>query len=209
MSGRTSRSPQSLSGRGHGDRADGVPSQGLLVNGGLDTAITQLGLGTYATAGIARLEQTAEEMEQGVTRLRWASAGHLSPVVVDQTGKLIDILELTGHLMLGVEHTAQRDQVLLTLERGFTVLLYTDGLAERPGSDLDAGVSALRTLVSELAGFPLEEVCDRLLDRLVEGRPADDVAIVAVRLHRQDRPRPAEAGSNSTPVNVQVPWRER
>ena len=27
----------------------------------------------------------------------------------------------------------------------------------------------------------------------------DDVAVVAVRLHRQDRPRPAEAGPNRVP----------
>ena len=30
----------------------------------------------------------------------------------------------------------------------------------------------------------------------------DDVAVVAVRLHRQDRPRPAEAGPNLVPPHV-------
>jgi hypothetical protein len=41
-----------------------------------------------------------------------------------------------------------------------------------------------------------------LLERLVHGRPEDDVALVAIRLHRQDRPRPAEAGTNRVPPNV-------
>jgi hypothetical protein len=36
----------------------------------------------------------------------------------------------------------------------------------------------------------------------VQGRPDDDVALVAVRLHRQDRPRPAEAGPNIVPPTV-------
>ena len=63
-----------------------------------------------------------------------------------------------------------------------TVLLYTDGLVERPGSDLRRqGVDRLNRLARELAHLPLEELCDQLLDRLVDGRPADDVALVAVR----------------------------
>jgi hypothetical protein len=48
----------------------------------------------------------------------------------------------------------------------------------------------LRDAVMELADRPLEEMLDELLERLVHGRPEDDVALVAVRLHRQDRPRP-------------------
>jgi hypothetical protein len=32
--------------------------------------------------------------------------------------------------------------------------------------------------------------------------PEDDVALVAVRLHRQDRPRPPEAGPNVVPPDV-------
>jgi hypothetical protein len=48
----------------------------------------------------------------------------------------------------------------------------------------------------------LEELLDELIERLVHGRPEDDVALVAVRLHRQDQPRPAEAGPNRVPPNV-------
>ena len=33
-------------------------------------------------------------------------------------------------------------------------------------------------------------------------RPEDDVALVAVRLHPQDRPRPLEAGRNRMPDDV-------
>ena len=59
-----------------------------------------------------------------------------------------------------------------------------------------------RDAVIELADLPLEELLDELIERLVHGRPEDDVALVAVRLHRQDQPRPAEAGPNRLPPNV-------
>ena len=46
----------------------------------------------------------------------------------------------------------------------------------------------------ELAELPLGELCDALMDRLLPSTRDDDVAMVAVRLHRQDEPRPPEAG---------------
>jgi PAS domain S-box-containing protein len=166
----------------------------------LDGAIAQLDLRTYATVGIGRLEQTAEEVARGVTRLRWASAGHPAPVVLDGLGGLIDVPDASGRLMLGVDRSRTRGETVVEVHRGATVLLYTDGLVERSGSDLDAGVDRLNAVATELAHLPLEDLCDQLLDRLVDGRPDDDVALVAVRLHRQDRPRPADAGPNRVPA---------
>ncbi len=89
-----------------------------------------------------------------------------------------------------------------TLPPGATLLLYTDGLVERRDSDLDAGVLRLRETLAELGHLPLEQLLTEVLERLVEGRPEDDVALVAVRLHPQDRPRPVEAGPNRVPDAV-------
>jgi serine phosphatase RsbU (regulator of sigma subunit) len=71
---------------------------------------------------------------------------------------------------------------VVTLDRGSTVLLYTDGLIERRDADLDAGLHRLRTHLAELADLPLQQLCDELITRLVDGKPDDDVALVAVRL---------------------------
>ncbi|MCZ2836909.1 SpoIIE family protein phosphatase [Modestobacter sp. VKM Ac-2985] len=155
----------------------------------LDAAVAQLGLHTYATVGLGRLEQTAEEVTRGVARLCWASAGHPRPMVLDATGALIDVPETSGRLMLGVDRASSRSQVVVELPPGATVLLYTDGLVERPGSDIDTGVCRLHRLAGELAHLPLDELCDQLLGQLVDDRPADDVALVAVRLHRGTVPR--------------------
>ncbi|NAZ84351.1 serine phosphatase, partial [Kineococcus sp. R8] len=48
----------------------------------------------------------------------------------------------------------------------------------------------------------LDTLVDGLLQRLLPPHPEDDVAVIAVRLHRQDRPRPPEAGPVRVPPHV-------
>ena len=169
---------------------------------GLDASMATLQMRVLATATVARFEQTPEEREHGVTRLRWANAGHLPPLVVNPDGSVAELPAWTGDLLLGVDPEARRRESVVTVERGSTVLLFTDGLIERRDADLDQGLLRLRECLVEVADRPLQELCDEVLERLVHGRPEDDVALVAVRLHRQDRPRPAEAGPVSVPPGV-------
>jgi serine phosphatase RsbU (regulator of sigma subunit) len=84
-----------------------------------------------------------------------------------------------------VDPATPRGESVVVLDQGTTVLLFTDGLIERRGGDLDDGMARLREAATELAGRPLPELCDELLDRLVHGRPEDDVALVAIRLQPQ------------------------
>jgi serine phosphatase RsbU (regulator of sigma subunit) len=134
--------------------------------------------------------------------MRWANAGHLPPIVINPDGTVAELAAWRGDLLLGVDPEAQRQESVVTLDRGATVLLYTDGLIERRDADLDAGMVRLRATLIELAHLPLEELLDEVLERLVDGHPEDDVALVAVRLHRLDRPRPAEAGPERVPPDV-------
>jgi PAS domain S-box-containing protein len=179
--------------------ADAGPAQLL---GQLDAAMTQLQLHTYATVAMARFEQSEEDLARGITRMRWANAGHPPPLVVHPDGTVAELAAWRGDLMLGVDPTAQRSESVISLDRGTTVLLYTDGLIERRDSVLDDGMDLLRSAAARLAGLPLEELCDRLIEELVHATPDDDVALVAIRLHRQDRPRPAEAGPRRVPPSV-------
>jgi PAS domain S-box-containing protein len=157
---------------------------------GLDASMAILQTRTLATAAVARFEQTPDELARGVTRMRWANAGHLPPLVVNPDGSVAELAAWQGDLLLGVAPDAQRRESVVTLDRGATVLLYTDGLIERRDADLDAGLVRLRDTLAELAGRPLEEMLDEVLERLVHGRPEDDVALVAVRLQPRE-PRPA------------------
>ncbi|MGY1744746.1 SpoIIE family protein phosphatase [Blastococcus sp. SYSU D00695] len=186
--------------RGIATYSDAAPAEVLR---GLDASMAVLGTDVLATAAVARLEQTDDELRRGLTRLRWANAGHLPPLVLRPDGSVGEPASWLGDLLLGVDSGTARREYELVLERGSTVLLYTDGLVERRDSDLDAGIRRLRETLAELAHLPLEQLLDEVLERLVDGRPEDDVALVAVRLHRQDRPRPAEAGPNR--VSAVVP----
>ncbi|KQS66685.1 SpoIIE family protein phosphatase [Modestobacter sp. Leaf380] len=185
--------------RGIAAYSDAGPAEVLR---GLDAAMSLLDLQTLATAAVARLEQTPEDVAADRTVLRWANAGHLDPMVLRPDGSITEPASWQGDLLLGVDSTALRREQELVLVRGSTVLLFTDGLIERRGEDLDTGLARMRAVVAELADEPLTVLCDELVERLVHGRPDDDVALVAVRLHPQDRPRPPEAGPRRVPDEV-------
>jgi PAS domain S-box-containing protein len=188
--------------RGIAAYSDAGPAEVLR---GLDAAMQTLQIDTLATAAIARFEQTPAEVEAGVTRMVWANAGHPPPLAIHADGSHVLLGPPRGDLLLGVDPTAQRSERVMTLDRGATVLLYTDGLIERADADIDDGLARLTDAATELTGASLDELCDGIIARLVNGHPTDDVALVAIRLHRQDRPRPADAGPNDIPAGVPAP----
>ena len=163
--------------RGIATFSDGPPAA---VLSGLDGAMSQLQVGTYATAAIARFEQS--EGPGDLTRMRWSNAGHLPLLVIHPDGTLGELGEWQGDLLLGVDPDAVRQESVVDLPVGTTVLMFTDGLIERRLSDLDVGMARLREAAVELADRPLGELCDEIIERLVSGRPEDDVALVAIRL---------------------------
>jgi PAS domain S-box-containing protein len=175
------------------------------VLGDLDRAMEGLQVHTLATAAVARFEQTPEERGRGETRLRWSSAGHPPLMVLDADGRVQVLAQERADVMLGVLPTAPRTEHVLSLRRGATVLLYTDGLVEGPDLPLDDGVARLRALFEELGELPLDELCDELVTRLRPGGSEDDVALVAVRLHPEDQPRPAQAGQEELPDSLPPP----
>ncbi|MGY1721353.1 SpoIIE family protein phosphatase [Blastococcus sp. SYSU DS0552] len=167
-----------------------------------DRVMETLQTGTAATAVVARLEQTDDERRRGVTRLRWANAGHPPPMAIHPDGTVLPMATVPADRLLGVTPDASRRESEVLLDRGAVVLLYTDGLVERRDQDLDAGLAHLQRELEALAGQDLDSMCDQLLERMLPDNPDDDVALVAVRLHPQDRPRPPEAGPNRIPPNV-------
>jgi serine phosphatase RsbU (regulator of sigma subunit) len=106
--------------------------------------------------------------------------------VINPDGSVAELASWRGDLLLGVDAEVRRRESVVTLDRGSTVLLYTDGLIERRDADLDDGLVRLRDTLAELADRPLDELLDEVIERLVHGRPEDDVAIVAVRLRPRE-----------------------
>ena len=168
----------------------------------VDQAMTTLQVDTTATAVVVRMEQTEGQAHLGLTEVYWSNAGHPPPMVIHPEGSVRALTGPRPELLLGVDDTARRREFEVTLDPGATLVLYTDGLIERRDQDLDAGLDRLRAALEDLAGRDLDDLCDELLDRMLPGQSDDDVALVAVRLHPQDRPRPAEAGPNRIPPDV-------
>jgi PAS domain S-box-containing protein len=166
-----------------------------------ERAARGLAVNTMATVVLARIERHPDVPVAGTRVLRWSNAGHLPPVVLAPDGTPT-LLETRPDRMLGVDPDARRADHTVELADGHTLLLVTDGLVERRDTDLDAGVARLEEALRDLGGTPLEELCDTLLTRMLPEPGADDVAIVAVRTHPEDRPRPPEAGPNRLPPGV-------
>ncbi|HWU06539.1 MAG TPA: SpoIIE family protein phosphatase [Streptomyces sp.] len=108
-----------------------------------------------------------------------ASAGHLPILVRDEDGTVHRAEEPTGPPLGtgGWVHTSGT----IPLPPGSTAVLYTDGLVERRGEDIDEGVAALERALSGAKGSP-QVVCDRLIRSLgVTAEHDDDVAVLVVQ----------------------------
>jgi PAS domain S-box-containing protein len=119
-------------------------------------------------------------VEPSESRIDWVNAGHLAPLLVNGFDAP-EFLEGSGSVPLGVLPFPSYEKESATMEPGSSLVLYTDGLIERPGQHLDDGMAELAERVREAPEDP-EELCEHLLRTLVpaEGAP-DDVAILALR----------------------------
>lgn len=63
------------------------------------------------------------------------------------------------------------------------IVLYTDGLIEARGTDIDDRLSELTHLLAEPAPS-LDALCDSLVTHLVPASADDDIALLAARLNK-------------------------
>jgi serine phosphatase RsbU (regulator of sigma subunit) len=145
----------------------------------LDDAMPAITTVPMATLVLARVEG---HPPAGPWTLRWTSAGHPPPLLLTPGGHA-QYLEAGQGLVLGtpVGTGESRPNATQRLPPGSTLLLYTDGLIEIPGSDLGTGLDRLCRHALTLAHAPLDTQCDQLLARMPPGS-TDDVALLALRL---------------------------
>jgi GAF domain-containing protein len=155
---------------------DATPSKLITA---FEDAAAGLGLAAAGTAVLARL--SPDPLLTGWWRMQWTNAGHPPPVVISPEGaaRVLDVHDaMFGFAAL---RGLPRHDHSADLPPGTTVLLYTDGLVERSGQDIDTGIARLTSVFAELAGRPPRELVATLVERLGRGS-ADDVVAFAIRI---------------------------
>ncbi|HSE54732.1 MAG TPA: SpoIIE family protein phosphatase [Nocardioidaceae bacterium] len=111
--------------------------------------------------------------------VRYANAGHLPPVVVMPEGTSYSLAE-TDDPPLGVG-SGDLVEHQVHLPSGALVVLYTDGLVERRGEDLDLGIESLVDAVREV-GWQVPEMPEQLVQTMLPDGPDDDVAVLVAQV---------------------------
>ncbi|MBV6698184.1 SpoIIE family protein phosphatase [Kitasatospora aureofaciens] len=138
----------------------------------LDEATTAIGEGQFATCVCVVFDPVDR-------RCAAACAGHLPPVVADPEGgaRLVGLppgapLGVGGVPFESVEFTLPEDAILA---------LYTDGLVERRGHDIDEGLRLLCRTVADRRRS-LEQTCDAVLAELTGRTSEDDIAVIMAQV---------------------------
>jgi serine phosphatase RsbU (regulator of sigma subunit)/anti-sigma regulatory factor (Ser/Thr protein kinase) len=163
--------------------SEGHPPATVMARG--SRFLCELDTDRFATALYAQIDP-----QTGRTCL--VRAGHIDPLIRHPDGSCTR-LPTTGGLPLGLSaQFGQLDYPLTQaeLEPGDTLLMFTDGLVERPGTDLDDG---LRRLTKALSDGPqgVQQLADHLSS--VMGAPGtdDDMALLLLRRDADAAPQSA------------------
>lgn len=115
--------------------------------------------------------------------VRVVNAGHVPPLRVGRGGE-VERVTAEAHPPLGLGRDFA-EPLYLELADDDRLLLYTDGLVERRGQDIEVGIAELG---SHLAGrcITLAELTDALVTEMLPDGPADDVAVLIAQVRPGD-----------------------
>ncbi|MFD7868806.1 SpoIIE family protein phosphatase [Streptomyces sp. NPDC059783] len=138
----------------------------------------------FATCTYAEADLTT-----GVVQI--VRAGHVDPLVREPDGSCHKV-SVEGGLPLGLSAEFGRLEYpvsTLELDPGQAMVLFTDGLVEMPGADLDEGVQLLTAMVTN-GPQDLQALADRLCAAVDERGGEDDVAVLLLRRKAAHAPQP-------------------
>ena len=132
-------------------------------------------LGKFATMAVAVLDP-----ESGA--LRYALAGHPPPFLrYAADGEVIRLSEAHGPV-LGPVRDATYTEDRIRVAAGDILVMYTDGLVERRGMDIETGLARAQQMIAGWDhGADLDENSEALQETLAPRPRTDDVCIIAVR----------------------------
>ncbi|MCX4767064.1 SpoIIE family protein phosphatase [Streptomyces sp. NBC_01275] len=120
-------------------------------------------------------------LDPGRGRAVMARAGHPPPLLRRADGR-VRVLDLAGGPLLGIDATATYPTTEVELTPGGVLALYTDGLIETPGVDIEEGVADLGRKLGDAGDLPLEQLADELVGHHAAAEERlDDVALLLLR----------------------------
>jgi PAS domain S-box-containing protein len=111
-------------------------------------------------------------------RCRLTSAGHLPPALC-RPGGSAEFIDVPGGVMLGAGQGCY-PATDVELPPGSVLALYTDGLIERPGENITAGMARLARTLTASQARSLDDLCDSVLAGPGAGA-RDDIALLLAR----------------------------
>lgn len=166
----------------------GLPPATLLAE--LNSFTRDASQGKFATMAVAIFDPDESS-------LSYSSAGH-PPSLLRRaaTGEVSRLSDAQGSV-LGPVHDAGYTESRLHIAPGDVLVMYSDGLVERRGVDIDAGIAGLERMILDWhPDTPLSNYCDALQERLAPRPRTDDICIIAVRF-TDDRGCPSGAESSA------------
>nr|WP_236569848.1 SpoIIE family protein phosphatase [Streptomyces mexicanus] len=108
-------------------------------------------------------------------------AGHPPPLLRRPDGR-VRVLDLAGGPLLGIDPAATYPTAHVDLAPGSVLVLYTDGLVESPGVDIENALAELGQQLGRARDLPLPRLADLLVGNSVAARERiDDVAVLLLR----------------------------
>lgn len=108
-----------------------------------------------------------------------ANAGHPPPVVLRRDGGVEQLPTAVGAPLGTIP--GNRRPVKVAFHAGDALVVFTDGLIERRGEDIDQGQRRLLDAVRVLGQLPLTEALPVLVETVRDPTREDDVAVLVVR----------------------------
>ncbi|MFB7328352.1 PP2C family protein-serine/threonine phosphatase [Streptomyces sp. NPDC056190] len=142
-------------------------------------------LGLYARSVEGALATTVVKAVIDTHRhhITYSSAGHPPPVLARPDGTIALLDQATDPPLGARPQHVPRSQATVPYTPGSTLVLYTDGLIERRGEDIDAGLQRLTDILADDPRRSPDHLADTLLSRLgVSGGGNDDIALIIVGL---------------------------
>ncbi|MFI1168725.1 SpoIIE family protein phosphatase [Streptomyces sp. NPDC020801] len=184
----------------HNFSALDLPPEELLTH--LDDLVGRLDADSGGSDGIVGATCLYAVYDPVSRRCTFARAGHPPPALVLPDGT-VDFVDVPAGPPLGLGGLPFEPHEIEVPE-GSRIVLYTDGLIEQRGQDLDAGLGLLRRTLAATRPFAdsPEETCGAVLDAMLPAHPGDDIALLVARTRALDAERTVHWDVSADPAEV-------